>query len=238
MKDPWIAIAADYDWENENYKIAQDYVQAIEEAGGRGVLLPPRLCAEEEAVLPEWAAGLLLTGGPDIDPAYFKEDIRRENGRINPWRDAWELALVRDCMKKDRPVLGICRGAQVMAVAVHGGIRQDLYEKANPPRMQHVQKAPGWYATHEVRLEEDSRLASWLETTWIRVNSFHHQSVREGSGPFRVIARTSEGVEEAIEREDQNFWLGVQWHPERMRQDPWQRTIFTKFIQACRKTME
>ena len=233
MNEPWIAVAADYDWKERVYKTAEDYLQALEKGGGRGVLLAPR--EEAEARLPEWAGGLLLTGGPDLDPIFFGEETKRGNGPVNPRRDAWELALVRDCLQRNLPVLGICRGIQVMAVGAGGAIWQDLYEKGREDLLQHQQQAPGWYGIHGVRLEPHSRLAGWAGKQELRVNSFHHQAVKSGRGDFLITGRAYDGTVEMIERSDQRFWLGVQWHPERMQKDPMQMELFRRFTEACRR---
>ena len=155
MRTPWIAITADYDWKGEKYNIAAAYIRAVERAGGQAAVLLPG--ENRKVQLPEWADGLLLTGGSDLDPMYFGEAVRRGNRDINPRRDAWELSLARRCTEEQRPILGICRGIQVMAVAAGGTIVQDIYEGEAATRLQHEQRAPGGYPTHEVFLAQDSR---------------------------------------------------------------------------------
>ena len=231
MRTPWIAVTADYDWKGEKYNIAAAYIRAVERAGGQAAVLLPG--ENREVRLPDWADGLLLTGGSDLDPMYFGEAVRRGNRDINPRRDAWELSLARRCTEEERPIFGICRGIQVMAVAAGGTIVQDIYEGEAATRLQHEQRAPGDYPTHEVFLAQDSRLAAWTGKRRLRVNSFHHQSVA-AAGDFQITGRSPDGLPEVIERADRPFWLGVQWHPERMTEDADSLKLFEIFIEACR----
>ncbi|MGE5576248.1 MAG: gamma-glutamyl-gamma-aminobutyrate hydrolase family protein [Syntrophothermus sp.] len=216
---PLIGITCSHDTQTptERYYLYMNYVHAVVEAGGTPVLLPA--VADETAArgMLEHISGLLLSGGDDLDPYFFHEEPRPELGEIHPDRDAFELFLAREALAGGMPVLGICRGCQVLCVAGGGTLYQDINSQV-PGALKHQQKAPGWHPTHDVRLEAPSRLAGIMGTLELRVNSFHHQAIREAGTDFRVVARAADGIVEAIEGHNKiaGFALGIQWHPERM----------------------
>lgn len=176
---------------------------------------------------------LLLGGGLDVDPRYFGEDPLPGLGRLEPDRDAWELALVRAALRRDIPVLALCRGVQLLNVAAGGTMYQDLSSQ-RPGGLKHFQEAPPWYPTHSVTVDPGSRLAAALRgeqpgDAWDRpaggaappaaglmlgVNSFHHQAVRDVAGGFRAVAVAPDGVVEAVESVGHRWVVRVQWHPE------------------------
>ncbi len=223
MRRPLIGITSSNETQNstERYYLNMDYVRAVAEAGGIPVILPfiPGETAASEVVVSGLLAGisgLLLSGGDDLEPFHFHEQPRLELGEIHPERDVFELSLTKEAQARGMPVLGICRGCQVLCVAGGGALYQDINSQV-PGVLKHQQKAPRWYPTHDVRLEGSSVLAKILGVSELRVNSYHHQAIREAGPDFRVVARATDGIIEAIEGQNHdNFALGVQWHPEGM----------------------
>lgn len=192
------------------------YGRCVTQSGGVPVLVP---CMEEPAVvgdLLDRVEGIIITGGVDVDPALYGQEPLRALGKISPERDAQDRAIMEWVLERPEvPVLGICRGIQAMNVFAGGSLHQDI-PSCTGSRLQHSQQAPAWYGTHEVEIQPDCELWRALGATTIRANSFHHQAVDAVAPGFRVVARASDGVVEAIEREHARFCLGVQFHPELM----------------------
>ncbi len=203
-----------------------DYVRAVQRAGGMAVLLPP---TTEESLLNhyiELCQGILFTGGGDFDPIYWDEEAAPESGEIDPVRDKFELNLAAKAMHKHRSVLGICRGSQLLNVAAGGSLWQDVQST-----IAHAQKAPRYHPIHAIFIEPGSRLAGIMQATEIRVNSFHHQAVKRLGSGFNITAMAGDGTIEAIERPDSRFCIGVQWHPECM-QDIYSARLFKAFVDS------
>lgn len=217
------------------YAVAKAYAAAIQAAGGLPVLLTLEYePARVEAVL-ERIDGLVLSGGGDLDPRHYGQFPQPGLGRIEPLRDRLELALTRAALAKAMPLLALCRGMQVLAVAVGGVLVQDLAPAA-PSRIKHEQQAPRWYPTHPVRLKPNSRLAALLNTTDLDVNSFHHQAVQQVPPPLAVCGQAPDGVIEALEHPTLPFCFGVQWHPEALAAgDPVSRRLFEGLVTAARQ---
>jgi putative glutamine amidotransferase len=189
------------------------YVRAVQAAGGRAVLLPPD---SEDTRDPKELLGsmdaLVLTGGLDLDPALYGQEPHPETGSAQKGRDAYELALARAAVEHKVPVLGVCRGMQVLNVAYGGSIEQHL-----PDVLGHEEHrpTPGAFADHEVRLEPDSLAAYAVGAERTSVKSHHHQGVREVGDGLRVTGRSAmDDVIEALEDPSCPFVLGVLWHPE------------------------
>lgn len=206
----------------------REYFAAVAAAGGLPVLLPllptvlpPLQPPLQPHMLPQALAaaylervdGLLLSGGNDLDPAHWGEDPLAGLGRVEPARDTAELALATGALQAGVPVLGICRGAQVLAVAAGGTLWQDIPSQV-PGALQHAQQAPRWHPSHAVAVAADSHLGRLLGPGPHRVNSFHHQAVRTLPQGWRLVATAPDGVVEAIEGPGPAMALGVQWHPE------------------------
>jgi len=183
------------------------------------------------------ADALVLSGGEDIDPGAYGEDARDEAWRGNPQRDALELALYRRAVARGLPVLGVCRGAQLIAVAEGGSLWQDLPSMRGDGVMHRSQEAYDALG-HPIELDDGVFLADLFgrEPRW--VNSVHHQGVQHEPPSLRVLARAPDGLAEAFERRvgDGPGWvLGVQWHPEWMQDRPSQRRLFDRLVQAARE---
>lgn len=236
---PLIGISGSIDAEETRHFILRDYFTAVIAAGGAPVLLSPDM---EGGMLEDCLArldGLLLAGGNDVSPALFGQQPIEALGEVNPLRDAFEMRLVCLAAQRGLPTLGICRGVQAMAAALGGSLWQDLpsqYRTADGmPPAAHRQTAPGHYASHAVDVLPGTlleRLLGGAET--LAVNSFHHQAVKE-AGSLRVCALAPDGVIEAVEHESLPFFLGVQWHPERMyRRDRSAAALFEGLTRAAR----
>jgi putative glutamine amidotransferase len=173
-------------------------------------------------------------GGEDIAPAYYGETDRHCE-RINEARDAWELDLVPRVLERDTPVLAVCRGIQVLAVALGGSLVQDLPAELRRRGIQSrvAHRGPrGTDSTHRITIAPRTLLARLIPTATTLVNSHHHPAVRAAPRGMRVSARTSDGTIEALERASNRFVLGVQWHPERWNR-PSSAAIMRGFLAAC-----
>lgn len=196
-------------------KLLPGYFRSIEAAGGTPVVIPPRRKTDASLIsLIDRIDGLLLSGGADINPILMGEDPVPALHGINNERDAFELALTRLAYNRQVPMLGICRGIQVLAAALGGTVMQDIATAMpHSTLVKHSQDADRGVATHFVTAEADSVVGRLLGTRFA-VNSFHHQAVGEPGPHFRVTARSADGVVEAIESTDMKSIIGVQWHPE------------------------
>ena len=218
--------------QKERYSLPEQYVSAVVAVGGYPVLLP---CCEpvDAASALDAVHGLLLPGGGDVDPAWFGEEPLVGIGTIDPVADAVEISLCRAFVEAKRPVLGICKGCQVMNIALGGDVYQDIHAQTQSV-LQHRQTAPAWHATHAVRVVEGSLLERIVGARELKVNSFHHQGIRRLGDGLSASALASDGIVEAVEHRELPFLLGVQWHPERtFHRQPWDRAIFGAFVRAC-----
>lgn len=230
---PRIGITCALDHRSGRISTPADYARAVAAAGGLPVLLPPLPGDPAEAL--GAIDGLLLAGGVDVDPLEFGEEPLRRSGEIQPDRDRCELPLCRAALARGVPVLGVCRGHQVLAVAAGGTLYQDLPTQV-PGCLKHSQQAPRWHPTHTVRIQPGSRLARILPLE-LRVNSFHHQAVRGVPPGWTAAAAAMDGVNEAIESLAHPFAIGVQWHPEAMWDRPYHHNaLFQELVAAASRT--
>lgn len=201
--------------------VPHDYVAAVTMAGGRAVLLPPD---DQDTGVLRILDGLILSGGADLEPSLYGATLEPQTV-THPERDAAETSLLRHALAMDLPILGVCRGMQLLAVAAGGRLDQHLpdvlgHEKHRP--------APGVYGEHDARFVPGSRIAGLMGDD-VAVHCFHHQGVAD-PGTLRVTGRAEDGVIEAVEDPDRRFVLGVQWHPEVIRD----RRLFGALVEATR----
>jgi len=216
-----------------------DYVEGVADAGGIPVVLPPVAGPRAAEALLEGMDGLLLSGGSDLDPGYYGEEAVPELGVTLPERDAFEMALLEHALRRQMPILGICRGMQILNVALGGTLYQDL-----PSQMDHMvllghrQETPKWQPTHEVEVEGDSRVAEILGANELKVNSYHHQAIKDLASGLVAVAWAPDGVIEAIESSDlaKRWLVGVQWHAEAMREaGPEHSNLFEAHVAAAQR---
>jgi len=197
--------------------VGETYTRAIQHVGGTPVVIPPTVMDEDWDVLVAHLDGLLLSGGGDVDPVLYGEQSEPWMGQVDAERDVSELGLVRRWMTSGRPLLAICRGHQVLNVALGGTLYQDIAAYI-PNALDHsyVPARPMETLVHRVNLVAGSRLATILGGTTFEVNSAHHQAVKALGDGLTVVATAEDGVIEAIELQNHPFCIGVQWHPEAM----------------------
>lgn len=211
----------------------QAYVRAVERAGGIPLLIPP---LADEASLEAVCArldGLLLSGGVDIAPAYYGEEAIPECEAPEPERDALELAMARWALEHGLPILGICRGMQLLSVAAGGSLYQDIATQQPEAERHEHSSLPRDTRMHSIRVQDDSKLAAILGTTEHPVNSLHHQAVRDPGRSARIVAYAPDGIAEGMEISEHPFAVAVQFHPEELEQtDEVSRRLFAAFVHA------
>lgn len=194
--------------------VNNSYITAVIKAGGVPLLLPPAADPEIVRAQVERIDGLILTGGPDVAPQLFGEEPLAKLGTVNHLRDAYEMLVIKAAEEFGKPMLGICRGVQIINVAYGGALYQDL-SYIGSSHLSHFQTVTQndvlW---HTITVEPSSALARIVGHSQFAVNSYHHQSVKTVAPGFTVTALSPDGVIEAIERPGNPFILGVQWHPE------------------------
>ena len=206
---PVIGITGNYD--DLSCKLGQGYYKSVVAAGGVPVVIPP--VADKEVLVNtlNHIDALILSGGGDLNPLFVGEEPSPRLRGINQERDLPELLITRLAYNRQIPILGICRGIQVLAAAFGGKVAQDITITAN---VKHSQDADRSELTHSVKLVQDSTLYNIYGQERLLVNSFHHQAVKEAGEKFRVVAKSSDGIVEAIESSEYKSIIGVQWHPE------------------------
>jgi len=210
-----------------------EYLASLTRAGAEPVELKP-----ERDVLPDALAqcdGVLLTGGVDVDPAEYGDAVVHPTVEIDAERDRYELAIAREAIARDLPILAICRGAQVLNVAAGGTLVQDIPSQ-HPTSLAHSIEEPKSAIAHDVAIAPSTCLSVLLNDQLgadrrLAVNSRHHQSVKDTADGFIVSAVAPDGVIEAIEKPDAAFCMGVQWHPEDLGPSP----LFTGLIEAAKR---
>ena len=210
------------------------YTGSLASVGLRPYVLPVMTSADADAML-DGMHGLVLTGGEDVDPSLYGATPHPKLGDIHAGRDDFELALARAAHARRLPTLAICRGIQVINVALGGTLIQDIPSEW-PRALVHDAAGARDERVHSVSVSSQSALAEALGVLELPVNSFHHQSVTDVPAQFRVVATAPDGIIEGIESADTSWWmLGVQWHPEELTStpEPWDRRLFAAFAAAC-----
>jgi putative glutamine amidotransferase len=217
--DPLVALTTTLDPEGGDYRqprigLYANYLTPLQRVGLTPVLVTPAHSEAAIRSLVAACAGLVLSGGEDIDPARYGEEPIAQLGRLNTARDVAELIALDEAARRDLPVLGICRGHQLLNVFFGGSLYQDLEAQTRSGR-SHRQSGPWGQPQHDAVIAPGSRLAEALGCERVRINSYHHQAVREVAADLQPVAVSEDGLVEAVESRRHHWILGVQWHPER-----------------------
>lgn len=216
--------------------LATHYIQAIMQAGGMPVLIPNLLAEPEWREFYERLDGIVFTGGGDIETRIFNGVDHPKVDGIDPARDALELPLLRAAAEGGKPFLGICRGLQVVNVALGGTLFTDIADQLpGAERHDWHEGYPRMHLAHSVRVEQGSRLAQILQEPTTDVNSLHHQGIKDLAPALKATAHAPDGLVEAVELPGHPFGLAVQWHPEWLVEHESARRLFQTFIEATRK---
>jgi len=232
---PVIGITTDSEYNNGYYyqRLNEWNLKSISDNGGIPFMFQ---ITSDDVIIEkylEMVDGILFTGGNDVNPHYYGEDPIKEIGRLDCERDEFEMKLYRNAVKKDIPILGICRGTQVMNVADGGNLYQDINIQVQGAN-SHSYDLFGSYEYHNVDIDTDSKLYEILKVKELKTNSYHHQSVKEVAKGYRPTAFAKDGIIECIESQDLTFAVGIQWHPEVMyNRLPIFADIFRTFIKQC-----
>jgi len=227
---PVIGLTHSLHLDEDTLHLPTSYVQSVIAAGGTPLVLP---ATRDVSVIHQYlniVDGVLFAGGDDVNPLHYGENTLRQCGDICPPRDEYEMALCREAVGRRIPVLGICRGIQLINVALGGTLYQDLPSQKSDS-IAHSQKQKSQYASHAVSISDGSRLHRIFSSGSLMVNTFHHQAVKQPADRLTVTAKAPDGVIEAVEMSDHPFFLAVQWHPERMQEH---MNLFRAFVEACR----
>jgi putative glutamine amidotransferase len=221
------------------YGVLPAYVSAVESAGGLPILIAPNLTEQTLRDIYQHVDGVLLTGGGDVDPSFYAMDDNGVSDNIQKDRDVTEITATCWAIADDKPLFGICRGLQVMNVALGGTLYRDIpQEYPGYTGVNHDQpdEMPRSYEVHMVQADFGTRLADLLGTQSVKVNSLHHQALCEVASGLKVTARAADGLIEGAEMPDARFFAGVQWHPEEMveHSEPMRR-LFAAFVDAARR---
>jgi putative glutamine amidotransferase len=195
-------------WDDPVVMVPASYVHAVEQAGGRPLVVPPGVDSVPETL--DLLDGIIFSGGSDVDPARYGADAHPQTDAPRQERDEAELGLLAAALERDMPVLAVCRGSQVLNVALGGDLVQHLPEQLGHERHRHT---PGQFADHEVEVKPDSRLGSILGRR-APVKSHHHQGYGRLGNGLVVVAWAEDGTVEGLEDPSKRFAVGVLWHPE------------------------
>lgn len=233
-KRPVIGITSAYDYQENRMFVRSGYANAIISAGGLGLAIS---LSDDENYIKEHLDlfdGFLFVGGPDICASYYGEENLNYGCSLTPERDSMEIKLAQMAINANKPVLGICRGSQLINVAMGGTLYQDIHKQSDKILNTHSQDAPKWFAVHNAELRENSHLHKIFNSNNVKVNSFHHQAVKLIAEGFEATACAPDGIVEGIEHKSKKFVIGVQWHPELMWEKyPEMLNLFKYFIDKC-----
>ena len=215
--------------------LMQSYVEAVMQAGGVPVLIPSMIHDDGWDALYARLDGLLFSGGGDIAIESFSGESHPRIYDVDPGRDSIELKMLRSAAEDGKPFLGICRGCQVMNIALGGTLYTHLTDQF-PNALDHAYPTNlRTVLVHEVKLEEGTQIAEIMGEPILKVNSLHHQGLKEIAPSLRVTGRASDGLVEAVELPDHPFGVGVQWHPEWLTDQEPTQNLFRKFVEAAGK---
>ena len=221
---------------SKGYSMSPDFIRALNSLGAIAITLPS--VTDDDALMLDTLAlcdGIIFTGGPDVRPSLFGEEIIPSCGSINDERDAFEIKLYKMAIEADKSILGVCRGVQVMNIAQGGNIYQDIYSQSGTVLVHHT--LDGQRAFHSVTISNDNIMSRvGFSASTIAVNSYHHQSVKDLAEGYEAFAYSDDGLIEGIYMPSRRFVAGVQWHPEkRFDGDDDSFRILIDFVESCKK---
>ncbi|MGX7419452.1 gamma-glutamyl-gamma-aminobutyrate hydrolase family protein [Carnobacterium gallinarum] len=220
---------------NQRYHLSTDYIRSVVDAEGLPIILPQLKPTDAEAIMNQ-LDGLILSGGLDISPTMYQTDMCSTRITYSLERDHYELALLQAAIAQNKPVLGICRGAQLINIAFGGDLILDIKDKFPESSIEHIQNNEPDEASHLVEIQENSGLHQVSQTLALKVNSYHHQVINQIGEGLIATAWSEDGLIEAIEYPTAKFLVGVQWHPEIMSiTDSASRELFRTFVAATKK---
>lgn len=233
MKKPIIALTPLVDQEQESTWMLPGYFEGIIEAGGIPVMLPLIKDLDEIKEVVQRFDGFIITGGHDVDPILYHEEKKDYCGVLCKERDEMEMVLIPEIIEQDKPIMGICRGHQMINVCLGGSLYQDL-DKEYKLTEVHRQPSPYDKPSHEVTVLEDTPLYSIIENEKMAVNSCHHQAIKELSSKLSPMAYSPEKLVEAFYMPKHRYVVGYQWHPEMIyKKSIENQKIFKDFIKVC-----
>ena len=216
--------------------IKRDYYESVIKSGGIPVLLPNAKEKSDIKTLFESIDGLLITGGVDMHPRYFGQKPHKKLSRTTKARDKFEIEIIKMALRSDMPILGICRGHQVLNIALGGDLHQDL-SCMKSKTLKHADPQQSGRVFHKVRINKDSTLYKIVKKEVIEVNSSHHQVVNRPGRYLKKVAFAPDGVVEGLEHPGKDFVLSVQWHPEGIYSRSHSKKIFDYFVKKAAKYM-
>lgn len=230
-----IGVIPLFDEEKDSIWMIPGYMEGIRAAGGLPVILPLKADQEEIRRICGLCSGFLFTGGQDVDPVLYGAEKSDKCGQPNQDRDELEKELFACAMREDKPVLGICRGIQLINVLCGGTLYQDIpSEYRGTGEVEHHMSPPYDVPCHEVVILENTPLSELYHKRTMRVNSYHHQAVRELAASLKPMAVSEDGLIEAVYMPGKKFIQAVQWHPELIyHRDEDARKLFLSFVNAC-----
>ena len=227
---PLVGVMPLWDDEKDSLWMLPGYLEGLQEAGATPVILPLTEGREEIEHLVDICDGILLTGGHDVDPSVYGEEALNGTVLCCKARDNMERLVLEEAMQKDKPILGICRGIQLINALLGGTLYQDLPTQ-HPSDIDHHQTPPYDVPVHDVFIKKDSPLYDCLGSDRISVNSYHHQAVKDVAPCLEVMAKSEDGIVEALYKPFYRFLWAVQWHPEfSYKKDDNSRKIFKAFV--------
>jgi len=238
MKIPVIGITTTYIKQQSPLPfsgVSEAYIRSVRSAGGVPLLIPSGIARADLEILRGHLDGILFTGGGDVNPVLYNGTPHERVYDIISDRDETEVGLVRLAAESNWPFMGICRGIQVINVAL-GGTLYTHIESQLPGALKHDNE-DRQFLSHTVAVQPDSRLAGILGTTIVQTNSLHHQGIEQVAPPLTVLGRSPDGLVEAVELVGNPFGLAVQWHPEWLQDMQEMRNLFKAFIDASKHTL-
>lgn len=233
LMKPTIAITSAY--ADNRITLSQAYANATELCGGVPIILPYYDCEESYASVVNSCDGFIFSGGPDVHPKYYGEDVEKKCGRIDLCRDSFELKLLRRALGSGKPILAICRGAQLVNIGLHGSLYQDIDAHLRT-NISHVQSEGTDEYSHSVDIVLGSPLYKLMGKSKASVNSFHHQAVKIMGDGLRTSSLSPDGITESFYYDGPQYIRGYQWHPELLvDKDELSRMIFTDFINNSKR---